>query len=363
MFRYDPSTAPSPKKWGGPDDGERIAHRAYRRRVCIRLPNATLGTMIRSFAAALIVLAVTVAIAAPSAQAGQISFSERPGSDGLEFQVVFSDSQLRSWTVSFVLPMTVVHDDAGYARYNQATLMSQVSAATTAAVLPYHGLVAADIRPARDGYELAVRSRASQPIGDLMTTLRSAARGAADTYFSQHGLILLHGRDIIPDYGRMALHFVPGLQPLALALAGLVPNGSDRARLALALAFIQNIPYDPVAAGRPDNGFEVPSIFLVQNKGDCDTKTVAMASLLGTLLPRVATVIVIIPGHPGHAILGAALPLQAGERSLHYEGRDYLLMEPVGPALMLPGIVSHVSWRGLGRFNELIVVPVVTAEP
>ncbi len=309
-------------------------------------------------------LAVTlIVMVAPGADANQLSFAERPRSDGLEFQVSFTDSLRKPWTVDFVLPTAVTHDGGGYVPYNHDAWVAQVSTAIAAAVPSYHGLVSAEVRSVQDGFRLFVKTKDNVKGEQALASLRSIASAATATYYSGHGLVLVHGHDILPDYGRAALHFVPGLQPLANALAALVPHGSDRDTVGLALAFIQNIPYDHAVATGYGSAFQVPPVLLVQNKGVCDSKSVAMASLVATLLPRVPMVIVIVRGFPGHAFLGVGLPVQPGERILHRDGRDYVLMEPVGPALMPIGRVSEAASVGLGRTSDMTVFPVAVGAP
>jgi len=315
----------------------------------------------RLLVAALAVLAAlffTGGGGAARAEAGaQLSFSEtRDPSGGLALRYEFNDRSRRAWTLGFGLPAAELQGAAtGLGRYEQAVLVGRVSRAVADAVQRYQGAASADVHGARGGYELTVRYRGPRPMAEVMAEIRQAARQAADGYFAESYLKVIHANDVIPDYSRLAARFVPTLRPAAEALAAQLPSAPPRDRLALALAFLQSIPYDTVAASRPGNGYVVPTALLAQNKGDCDTKSVAMASLLATLLPGVASAVVLIPGH---ALLGVALPVEPGERGLRFEGRDYLLVEPVGPALLPAGHVSERTRAALAQPTTVTVLPV-----
>lgn len=300
-----------------------------------------------------------VAWAGAGAGAGsQLSFSEtHDPSGGLTLHYIFSDRAHRHpWEVAFALaPGEARRPAEGIGRYEQSTLVARVTAAVTAAVRKYQGMVSAEVRPSRGGYELSVRSRALRSMTEVMAEIKNVAREAAEAYFADSFLKVIHANDVIPDYGRLAARYIPTMRPAAEALAALTPAAPERERLALALAFIQSIPYDEVAAVRVGNGYVVPTLLLTENKGDCDTKSVAMASLLATLLPNLRSAIVLIPGH---ALLAVDLPPGPGDRGLRHEGRDYTLIEPVGPALLPPGQISQRTRAALDDSRAVTVLPV-----
>ena len=135
--------------------------------------------------------------------------------------------------------------------------------------------------------------------------------------------------------------------PMVAALKVEAPIAVPPIMLAVTLIF-------PMAV--PEN--VVPPMMLVQNKGACDSKSVTLASLLATLLPGRASVVVLVPEH---ALLGVALTPAPGERTLFHDGRTYVLMEPVGPAQTPVGQVTERSARALSRLNGATVLPVATA--
>ena len=89
-----------------------------------------------------------------------------------------------------------------------------------------------------------------------------------------------------------------------------VPN-EERGRIALALGFFQEIPYATLDDKQRQGGDFLPaSALLAQNRGDCDSKAVALAAVLRnfTRFRKLAVVTM-----PGHAILGVEMPAEPGE--------------------------------------------------
>ncbi|MEI6559040.1 MAG: hypothetical protein WCO00_11595 [Rhodospirillaceae bacterium] len=301
---------------------------------------------------------------APPVLAGgpQLGFSERQRPDGLGFDYLFSDTgRGEPRHLAFVLPTATVRGGAGSygiaGHYDPAAVTARVRAAVEPAARALGDDVQAAVKASRGGYELSVRVTGRRPrLGEVMAELKRVAAKAEADYLAEVYLRPLRVREVVPDYGRLAARFVEPVRPVAEALAAALPaTAAERERLALALAFIQSIPYDTETAARRENGYVVPPMMLVQNKGACDSKSVTLASLLGTLLPgRPAAVILV----PEHAFLGVALPALPGERTLDFEGRTYVLMEPVGPAQLPVGRLSDHSTRDLARLSGVTVLPV-----
>jgi transglutaminase-like putative cysteine protease len=147
---------------------------------------------------------------------------------------------------------------------------------------------------------------------------------------------------IRPDYAALAKRQADLLRPMARAVAEAAGTRNTRRQVALALALMQEIPYDELRTrGATDGtGFAVPAELLHVNQGDCDSKATALASLMRTLAPGTATAIVLLPGH---AVLAADLPPQPGDRTLQLDGERFVLMEPAGPARIPLGQISDTS--------------------
>jgi hypothetical protein len=151
-----------------------------------------------------------------------------------------------------------------------------------------------------------------------------------------------------PDYAALAQAQADLLRPMARAVAEAAGGDDARRQVALALALMQEIPYDELRTrGATDGtGFAVPAELLHVNQGDCDSKATALASLMRTLVPGTATAIVLLPGH---AVLAADLPPKTGDRTLDLDGQRFVLMEPAGPARSPLGRISDTSRRLLSE--------------
>ena len=157
------------------------------------------------------------------------------------------------------------------------------------------------------------------------------------------------------DYGRVAAAQAGELTGLTESVRRLSGQTHPRALIADVLTAFQSLPYDRLETRDPRRreGFATPIEVLSIGRGDCDSKSTAMAALLATLLPRHSSVLITIPGH---ALLGVDLPGQPGDATVHHDGRVYVLMEPTGPGLLPIGALDDRSRRDLaaGRIKDVL---------
>ena len=108
------------------------------------------------------------------------------------------------------------------------------------------------------------------------------------------------------------------------------------------LGFVQSIPYSPLESRITSSGagFNPPAKLLWENQGDCDSKMTLTATILRALMPRIDMVMIYIDQH---AFIGIAIPGEAGEMTIDYQGITYLLAEPTGPALYPLGALAPES--------------------
>ncbi|MGY0650058.1 MAG: hypothetical protein ACW7DU_18220, partial [Paraglaciecola chathamensis] len=93
--------------------------------------------------------------------------------------------------------------------------------------------------------------------------------------------------------------------------------------LNLLLGWLQSIPYDDLESRVSSNGagFSPPFTLLSNNQGDCDSKSVLMASVIRALFPDIELVMLYLPNH---ALLGIAMSPQKDEASMLINGEEYL---------------------------------------
>lgn len=141
------------------------------------------------------------------------------------------------------------------------------------------------------------------------------------------------------------------IRPLAEALQRLAveqrrgPQWAQEAAIALVqggLGYQQPGTWDQ---GRKIVGFYPPPQALERGVGDCDTKSALLAAILQNLsdAPMIGIHI------PQHYLLGIAGTPRAGQATIRYGNRDYLLIEAAGPARRPPGEVAAETGVALAR--------------
>jgi transglutaminase-like putative cysteine protease len=156
------------------------------------------------------------------------------------------------------------------------------------------------------------------------------------------------GPALRPDYLAIVSRYSDFASDVARALSKTSPR-TARGKASHALEFIQSVPYstsDPSGAG-----FQTPVGLFTQNRGDCDTKTVALVSILRSY--GIDAVLVTVPGH---MFAGIDLPPSPGDHTFEYRGRKYVSAEPSGLGFPLGKLAKesadHLS-NGEARVVEL----------
>lgn len=209
--------------------------------------------------------------------------------------------------------------------------------------------------PAGSSVQVEVLEKGALKIGAVAPTPAQAkqiieegqrvAQRELKRFAREEGFLVDNQRVILPDHAREVRSSARALTALAESLAEGLPNQSPRAFADKALSFVQSIPYEARPNGN-DAGFRRPLSLLVHNKGDCDGKAALFLGLMRARYPDLPMSVVIVPGH---ALVGVALKPQPGEQVLQLEGRDQVVMEPVGPALSPIGAPSDLSKNALRR--------------
>ena len=167
-----------------------------------------------------------------------------------------------------------------------------------------------------------------------------------DNYYS-HFRSHLGQEAVKPDHLRYIVENTAALLPIAQAVYDKLPSNSEtRAYVNLVLSWVQSIPYNELKNRITSNGagYLPPLSVVANNQGDCDSKTVLMASLIRSLIPDVKMTMVYLPNH---ALLGIVLPFRTNEQTIEIDGMDYLLMEPTGPAKIPLGEIANSSARDI----------------
>jgi hypothetical protein len=199
----------------------------------------------------------------------------------------------------------------------------------------------------------AERARARAAIDDLTSWIERELPGhdqaIRQAIYARHGL-KLEERTLRIDYEKL---IAGGTGPLSDCFHALYEAGrgsSVRQYMGLLLAFLQELEYEippDEDDGRRTLGLRVPTDVLVSGKGDCDSKSVAFASMWRRFPTSLVFILV-----PGHALVGVEAQVYPDEESVRVGNRSYVLCEVAGPAKTRPGGKS-IS----GSFEYLLIEP------
>jgi hypothetical protein len=193
-----------------------------------------------------------------------------------------------------------------------------------------------------------------------------ARRQAHNDYIASKFYASVDDTHIMPDHKRIAQRYVGAMAPLATALKnsqGSLNNGNRNGTISgggadprdlinYIMHFWQSIPYDELENRYTSNGagFETPYGILAGNKGDCDSKAVALAATLRSLYPNLRLTMVYVPDH---AFIGIGLPQGPHDYALRLGDGTYVLADPTGPSFMNLGQVADHALTALnsGQFS------------
>jgi len=104
---------------------------------------------------------------------------------------------------------------------------------------------------------------------------------------------------------------------------------------------------------RTIGGVYPPVVAMTEGRGDCDTKTAVMASILLNW----EKMKLIGVGIPNHYLIGILQIPAKGDAYVEYQGLYYTLMEPAGPGWSPPGMVSDYTLELLKAGDSVALEP------
>jgi hypothetical protein len=310
--------------------------------------------------ALLVLLALAGGTLVQSAQAGQVARQVQFGQWAAGEEIVFDyrvvDFGGAEKRITFRLAKTTIAEGRALIRPFRN---HEMAATVEGALRDYLRREAPDVEghfeQRGNSVEINLEGRDHKRVSQVMAALEDVYHSASAAYLQRLYMREI-GKTIYLDYTRLAQHYVQPLKGLAESI-GNASGGDERDKLALALAFFQTMPYDALTDHDVSNGidFIAPPVLLNLNRGDCDSKAVALGAVLHSMLPNRKTIIVLLPQH---AIVGIDLAPQPGERTLSFEGRTYVLMETAGPATfaigaLFPQTDAHVKARRIDQIFPL----------
>lgn len=196
----------------------------------------------------------------------------------------------------------------------------------------------------QSAYKIAVKTGRTQAQLDAAVAAIDKEHDAkVKEYLASHGFRMLKGNVVTVDMPNLVRKNAALIKPLALSFEKIAAQKRYRSGdiIGAVLSFVQSAMHyrqpDPVYKNKHTGGVLPPITAVVVGWGDCDTKT----GLLGSILSNWSQMRMVGVGVPGHYLMGVLLIPEKGDLFLEYQGLQYVLVEPAGPAWMPPGQVSE----------------------
>lgn len=300
-------------------------------------------------------VAIALLLLGFAAQAEQLAFTSETKANLRQFHYRWTDVNNQPHDISFSLDETLLAASPQMQKnYRPALAMRYVTVKLLEEARQEDPKdVNIQIRQQGESVAISVQGRSESKIDAVQRHLREVKETAFDAYLHQHYYTRYRNSFnqalIKPDHTRYIHETTKTLIPLSQAFYEEIHERSDaREYLNLLLGWIQNIPYDPILNRRESNGsgFAPPAQLLLENKGDCDSKSVLTAAITRAFLPDIPMVLILLPEH---ALLGIALAPRNDEETLTADGETYVLLEPTGPGLFKFGQVADSTALALAQ--------------
>jgi hypothetical protein len=283
---------------------------------------------------------------------GRIS---RSGDELLTFR--WRDLDRREHTTAFTLTKQAIQDsEASFAEFSMDSLWRLLERELSDEVARFGKGAKIEFQRTSNGLTSKTSTPGNEQADILSKRLADRSEKVQKAYLAQHLRRRVDDRRVMVDFSAATQALQGPMRAVARAL-GDTPDvaNDDRARVKLALAFFQEIPYALLEDKKRDGGDFLPApALLAQNRGDCDSKAVALAAVLRTYAPWRKLAVVTMPGH---AILAVDLPAQPGELTVRSQARQYVALEVAGPAMAPIGAVGPKTAKYLGEGREIEIWP------
>jgi hypothetical protein len=304
-----------------------------------------------------LVLVALSLLVAGGAHAQQLDFKRvsRSGDELLSYR--WRDADKREYSTAFTLTKEAIGEaETSFREFSLSAMWRYLEIDLRDEVEKFGKGTRLNLSRTRDGLNWTIQAP-DQQTADLALK-KTKARLAQDekTYLAQHLRRRVDDRRIMVDYAAATSALQGPMREVARSL-GSTPGiaNNDRARVALALAFLQEVPYATLEDKERRGGDFLPApAMLAQNRGDCDSKAVALAAILKTYAPWRKMVMVTMPEH---AILAVDLPGEQGDWTVRAQGRQYVALEVAGPAMAPLGQVGSHTAKYLKEGRETEIWP------
>jgi hypothetical protein len=201
----------------------------------------------------------------------------------------------------------------------------------------------------RSGSSVAmeVSGKIADKVNEITETLGKKHEEAAADYLIENYYVSFRNEMgqlmIKPDHIRYAEESSHNLNGIVLAIKEQMNNPYNaREFVDFTLNWLQTIPYDTLENRLSSNGsgFAAPRQLLLNNKGDCDSKSTLFLALLKSYNPRLPSKMFFLPNH---ALVGVSLKPNKADEQIIQNNVSYILAEPTGAAQYKLGEIAPSS--------------------
>jgi hypothetical protein len=302
------------------------------------------------------VLAALVAFCG-AAESQQLDFKRisRSGDELLSYR--WKDAERHEHAVAFTLTREAIKEaEASFREFSMEAMWRTLELDLRDEVERFGDGARINLSRNIEGLHWTLQARDQKSVDLLSQKVTERLEKAQQSYLRTYMRRMVAQRRVMVDFAAAASAMQSPLRAVARAL-GDVPGvaSDDRARIALALSFFQEIPYAVLEDKQRRGGDFLPGpALLAQNRGDCDSKAVALAAVLKDFTRWRKLVVVTMPGH---AILAVDLPVEEGDWIVRSGGRQYVALEAAGPAMSPIGKVGNVTAKYLRDAREIEIWP------
>lgn len=302
-------------------------------------------------------------------QAQQLAFNKIVKDDSYQFNYQWLDHNNEQQAISFMLTQEALFERFRNFKSYQAPFAEKSILRNIKRTLHQHPIAGVQVyyRQKNGKFVLEVKGQDDKKVAQAYQQLRKVEQQAAKDFFSDNYYQHFVTHDLISgikvNHVDIANSSVLDLKPLKPIILEKVSIKNIRKVSNYVLGFVQNIPYSTLESRLTSSGagFNPPTKVLWENQGDCDSKMTLTAAILRALMPRIDMALVYIDNH---AFIGIAIPAEGDEVSINYQGVDYLLAEPTGPALLPLGRLAPESEMAVNQgryvvenYHEVMLVP------
>jgi hypothetical protein len=287
-------------------------------------------------------------------QSQQTTFNVLERGNAVQFEFAWTDAQTQPQSLMFSLPVDDLqrgNTEFGPFDNTAANTFAFNRVKQKAAEYNKQGINIKAV-PTFSGYKIEGDAPPGVNMDEVLNTLHAEREKGLNDYLDAVFYTTMSGNNIMPNHKKIAKRYAGALAPLTAAISAQTRALSMRERASWIATFLQTIPYDTLMNRYTSNGagFQTPYGLLRNNKGDCDTKAVAMLAILRGLYPTLPLTMVYVPQH---AFVGIGIAQGPNDYALKLGRRIFVLADPTGPSLLKVGEVDEKALKALnnGQFS------------